>query len=228
MAGIESPLPPFYAPPEFNFENIKNGEIFSWVFWNTLYVIVTPVKATLYLGSLAWNKLSGKPISSRDVQPEKACPKVNPNYVSTTTPAENTPQAESCDHSHSPVIPLQKLSAKPDGLSQKSSQGVTSQGPVKIPKQSQHQYIQQRDEAQKGQSALINQQRVDEINESNFNRGVKQSLKFAERQKFREDRRAARENSLAEQGRSRGRSQAEQALLTQDSAISQRFPLLTY
>ncbi|WP_419835731.1 hypothetical protein [Endozoicomonas atrinae] len=82
MVGIESPLPPFYAPPKFNLENIKNGEIFSWAFWNTLYVIVTPVKATLYLGSLAWNKLSGKPIASRDVQPEKACPKVNPNYIS--------------------------------------------------------------------------------------------------------------------------------------------------
>ncbi|WP_419835730.1 hypothetical protein [Endozoicomonas atrinae] len=142
------------------------------------------------------------------------------NYLNTKTPAENTPKAASCDHSRSPVIPLQKVSAKPGGLSQKSSQAVISQSPVQISKQSQHQYAQQRNEAQESQSALVNQQRVDEINERNFNRGVKQSLKLAERLKFREDRRTARENSLAEQRRSRGRSQTEQVLLQQDSAIS--------
>lgn len=71
MTGIDSPLPPFYPPPELNLENVKNGGVFSWAFWNTLYAIVTPVKTTFYVGSLAWNKLPGKPVSSRNVKPER-------------------------------------------------------------------------------------------------------------------------------------------------------------
>ncbi|MGO0308138.1 hypothetical protein ACTL6P_16325 [Endozoicomonas acroporae] len=78
MNGIESPLPPFYPPPGFNLENVKNGGFFSWAFWNTLYAIATPVKTTFYVGSLAWNKLSKKPVSSRNVKPERLDLQINP------------------------------------------------------------------------------------------------------------------------------------------------------
>ncbi len=210
MTGIESPLPPFYAPPKLNMENIKNGEIFSWAFWNTLYVFVTPVKTTVYIISTLLNKFAGTPIASRDVQPEKADLKVNPNYVNMKTPAENTPRAASCDHSS--VTLEQKVSTRPDGLSQPSSQAVAYQIPVQISKQSQHQYAQQRDEPQESQS----EQRVDEINERNFNR----SLNFSEHQMLRGARRILHEEPLAEQDRSRDRSQTEQALLQQESDIS--------
>lgn len=240
MAGIESPLPPFYAPPKLSVENVVKLKFIVWAIWNAFCVCILPVKATLYIISTAWNKFAGTPIASRDVQPKKADPKVNPNHVNIKTLAANTHQAASRDHSS--VTLAQKMSSRPDGLSQQSSQAVTYQIPAQIPKQNQpqpqyvqqrdkqqagqpvtpqssvqvsnlhqHQYTEQRHEQQAGQNTFAPQQIVSETNQRNHSADVSPLHRSSGRQVLRDVRRISREEYLAEQDR----TQTENDLLQQ-------------
>ena len=213
MAGIESPLPPFYAPPKFNLENIKNGEIFSWAFWNTLYVIVTPVKATLYLGSLAWNKLSGKPIASRNVKPEGVDCKINQNHVPANSSIGKSSLSEI--RNSSSVRPGEKVRAVSEDADQQRKQVAS---PPQVSNHSQLRYTRQRDVLHEEQSDLAQQLRMKEINERNYKRAEQKSLKHGERETLKEVLRTSCEKYLADQDRIR----TEQVMLKQVRDLSRR------
>ncbi|KEI72615.1 hypothetical protein [Endozoicomonas elysicola] len=210
MAGIESPLPPFYAPPKLSIENLVKLKFLVWAVWNAFCVCILPVKATLYIISTAWNKFAGTPIASREVQCKSVDSKVNPDYVKADASADMGINHVNTAVSDQPSsVPLhQKVSTRTGGLSQQTSRPAGSPDPVQVSNQSQYQNAQQR-----SQLTLTSQQKTGEINQDNLNAGIASLPRETEQQVESNVCRNPRSEYLVEQNRSRGGERSDQELL---------------